>query len=197
MPTKLGFNQTNWKMNKITVLFATFLIAFSSCTTNGQKENTENNEGQKAEEISESVDSKGKVKEEQEVKNKFGKEIDKKGAISIEELMKKMDGKDSVQAKVQAEVNAVCQKKGCWMDVPLPGDEVMKVKFKDYGFFVPKDISGDKVIMEGYAKLETVPVDVLKHYADDAGKSKGEIDAIKEPALKYTFMAEGVIIERK
>ena len=51
--------------------------------------------------------------------------------------------------------------------------------------------------MEGVAKLDTVEVDVLKHYAEDAGKSQDEIDAITEPEIKLAFEAVGVKIKEK
>jgi len=66
------------------------------------------------------------------------------------------------------------------------------VRFKDYGFFVPKDISGKDVIVEGKAYSTEVSVEELRHYAEDAGKSKEEIMAITEPEQTYAFLATGV-----
>ena len=43
--------------------------------------------------------------------------------------------------------------------------------------------------------VETQTVDWLKHKAEDAGKSQEEIDAITEPEVKVSFMADGVIIK--
>ena len=81
------------------------------------------------------------------------------------------------------------------MDVDLGNGESMVVKFKDYGFFVPKNSSGSTAVLEGVAKVETQTVDWLKHKAEDAGKSQEEIDAITEPEVKVSFMADGVIIK--
>jgi hypothetical protein len=36
---------------------------------------------------------------------------------------------------------------------------------------------------------------MLKHMAEDEGKSQEEIDAITEPKMEYTFVAGGVIIK--
>jgi hypothetical protein len=71
----------------------------------------------------------------------------------------------------------------------------IKVTFKDYAFFIPLDSKGKTATIEGYAKKELIPVDLLKHYAEDENKSQEEIDAITEPELTYTFEAAGVIIE--
>ncbi len=130
----------------------------------------------------------------QEVKY-FGKKIDENGAISMTELMEKTaDGKE-VHAKVYGKVEEVCQAKGCWMLIDKGNGSTMRVKFKDYGFFVPKDCSGKTAVMEGKAFFRTVTVDELKHYAEDAGKSKEEIEAIKEPQKALAFEAEGVILK--
>ena len=99
--------------------------------------------------------------------------------------------------KVEGKVESVCQAKGCWMNIVSedPDKEVMFVKFKDYGFFMPKDIAGRTVIMRGSAFKEETSVDELRHLAEDAGKSKEEIEAITEPVVELKFMADGVILK--
>ncbi|MNY81520.1 hypothetical protein D3C86_2231200 [compost metagenome] len=71
----------------------------------------------------------------------------------------------------------------------------MRVVFKDYAFFVPKDIAGKTVVFEGEAKKTTSSVEHLRHYAQDAGQSKEEIAKITEPKDELTFVAEGVIVK--
>lgn len=71
----------------------------------------------------------------------------------------------------------------------------MRVSFKDYGFFVPKDISGKTVIVEGKATVTTTTVEELRHFAEDAGKSKEEIAKITEGKTELTFEADGVIVK--
>ncbi len=126
----------------------------------------------------------------------FGAPITADKAISYDALLTKMSAVDSMPAKVNAKVNSVCQVKGCWMVVQSdkPGQPEMRIKFKDYGFFVPKDLSGKNVIVDGYAVVKTTPVDVLRHYAEDAGKTPAEIAAITQPKRELSFMASGVIV---
>ena len=74
--------------------------------------------------------------------------------------------------------------------------DTILVRFKDYGFFVPKaGIEGDKAIINGKMSIETLSVDLLRHYAEDAGKSKDEIEKITKPEVSLTFLADGVFIE--
>lgn len=125
----------------------------------------------------------------------FGKNIDDKNAIVATNLIKELGDKESAIVKVEGEVVDVCQMKGCWMTIKLDNGETMRVKFKDYAFFVPKNIQGRTVVFEGEAKIKTTPVAELRHYAYDAGKSKEEIEKIKEPKKELTFLADGVLLK--
>lgn len=125
----------------------------------------------------------------------FGKNITSEGAIPYAQLAAKMGDSDSLQVKVIGTVNEVCQKKGCWMTLGngKDGEEIF-VKFEDYGFFMPFEISGRKIVMDGYAFKEVTSVDELKHYAEDANESQEVIDAITEPKEEFKFMASGVLL---
>ncbi|NRB52972.1 MAG: DUF4920 domain-containing protein [Saprospiraceae bacterium] len=126
--------------------------------------------------------------------NEFGATFAASEVMSYDDLLSEMSTADSVMATVQGKVEAVCQAKGCWMNITSEqaNAEEMMVKFKDYGFFVPKDIAGRQVIMQGKAYREVTPVDELQHLAEDAGKSAEEIAAITEPKVELKFMADGV-----
>ncbi|MBL6444744.1 DUF4920 domain-containing protein [Fulvivirga sp. 29W222] len=159
----------------------------AACSGNQNQQN-EQEQPQPQEEVA--------VAEELVVAGNYGEEIHEEGAISAEELLTKMEGVDSMQVKVTSEILATCKMKGCWMNVEVPGEDKMRVTFKDYGFFVPKEgAEGKTVVMEGYAKKVTTDVETLKHFAKDAGKSAEEIAAITEPKDEITFVASGVIIK--
>ncbi|QMW04352.1 DUF4920 domain-containing protein [Spirosoma foliorum] len=125
-----------------------------------------------------------------------GKKITEKGAIPATQLAAKMTDKTEMPAKVEGTVESVCKVKGCWMKVKTGDGQTMRVTFKDYGFFVPKDIVGKTVVVEGLAETSTTPVADLRHYAHDAGKSKEEIEKITEPEKALTFVADGVIVKK-
>lgn len=125
-----------------------------------------------------------------------GKRITEKGAISATALPAKMGTKDKMPAKVEGTVEDVCRVKGCWMTMKTSDGQTMRVTFKDYGFFVPKDIVGKTVVVQGTAETTSTPVDELRHYAEDAGKSKEEIAKITEPEKALKFVADGVIVKK-
>jgi hypothetical protein len=96
--------------------------------------------------------------------------------------------------KITGKVTEVCQEKGCWMKIDKGNGETLMVKFKDYGFFMPKNIVGQTVVLEGEAKVKEVSVKQQKHYAEDAGKSKEEIEKIKDVKKEVQFIAKGVLV---
>ncbi|MCY7349807.1 MAG: DUF4920 domain-containing protein [Cytophagaceae bacterium] len=124
-----------------------------------------------------------------------GTKISPAGAISTTELTKRLSATDTLVTKVQGTVESVCQAKGCWMKVKLDDGQTMRVTFKDYGFFVPKDITGKTVVFEGKAFQKVTPVKDLKHFAEDAGKSKDEIARITKPEKAIGFEADGVVVK--
>jgi|SRR5690625_28637 len=126
----------------------------------------------------------------------YGEEISKENAISemqLKERFRTLKEGDTLEVKFAAEVQEVCKKKGCWMKIGTKDEEVM-VRFKDYGFFMPKDIEGKTVVAEGKAYLEEISVDAQKHYLEDGGASEEEIAAVTEPKLSYVFRAHGVLV---
>jgi hypothetical protein len=127
----------------------------------------------------------------------FGDKIKADGAVDASAFLKAMEGQDSMEVKIKAPIVEVCQKKGCWMNIDLGDGKTMMVRFKDYGFFVPKDASGRTAVMQGKAFKEVLSVEMLRHYAEDGGKSKEEIEKITEPETRLSFEASGVLIYKK
>ena len=117
------------------------------------------------------------------------------GALNIGDIARKLNGgTEMFDTKMKAKVTEVCSKKGCWITLDLGNGETATVKMKDYGFFVPMALKGKTVVIDGEAKLKTTSVAELKHYAEDAGKTQAEIDAITEPKKEVRVMARGIVV---
>jgi hypothetical protein len=125
----------------------------------------------------------------------FGDKITEENAIDVSELATKMGDAKEMEVKLTGVIDEVCQKKGCWMTLKNSNGESLRVTFKDYAFFMPKDGSGRVAIAEGIAKVEETSVADLQEYAKDAGKSAEEIAAITEPEKELVFEASGVILK--
>ncbi len=125
----------------------------------------------------------------------YGKSIDKKNAISVKKLDENLKSKASFSGKIEGEVVSVCKKKGCFLTLKRDGNaDPIMVRFTDYGYFVPENLIGKTVVLEGKAKVKETSVDWLKHYAEDEGKSKEEIAKIKEPKRDISIVADGVLV---
>lgn len=129
----------------------------------------------------------------------YGQSIDTLGSSSVIETIEALKSTDSLNTKVTGYVTGVCQVKGCWMMLSQnPNDTIgLFVKFKNYGFFVPKELTGSKVTVAGKAFKEVTGVDELRHYAEDEGKSEEEIARITSPSEELKFMADGVALVEK
>lgn len=166
-------------MKRISIIFG-LMLAVVSCKTEDKK-------------------AEGQVLEKQTAQfTSIGEKITADEAKSTSEMAETYHAMaigDTISTKMVGTVDEVCQSKGCWMKLTLDkGDQVM-VKFKDYGFFMPKDIAGQEVIISGKAYVNEVPVDELQHYAEDAGKTADEIAAITTPKKTFSFEADGVLLK--
>ena len=124
----------------------------------------------------------------------YGAKITPTNAVEVNILEEKLAGSPTFAGKVKGTVVSVCQEEGCWMKLEQTEGDGIMIRFKDNKFFVPKNISGKEVVLQGTAKATTTSVEMLKHYAEDAGKSKEEIDKIMEPKKEIEFTASGVLV---
>ena len=129
--------------------------------------------------------------------NNYGAIISSNVDQSYIDVFNKIQSGPVENVSLKGEITNTCPKKGCWMDVKVSETDTIIVRFKDYGFFVPKKgAEGKQTIINGEAKLDTLSVELLRHYAEDAGKPTEEILAITEPEFKMQFTASGVLIEK-
>ena len=123
----------------------------------------------------------------------YGAGAVQEGAVSVNELNAVLKD-NKYTGKITGKVAEVCQEKGCWMKIEKSDGEKMMVRFKDYGYFMPKNIVGKEVVLDGEAVEKEVSVKQLQHYAKDAGKSDEEIKKIKDPKKEVQFIAKGVLV---
>lgn len=124
----------------------------------------------------------------------YGKKVTAKKAVAMAELPVKLASDSVFAGKIEGTVVEVCKKKGCFMKLARAKGEPVMVKFTDYAFFMPQDIVGKTVVVEGTAKMKETSVERLQHFAQDAGKSKEEIAAITQPKKDIEIVADGVLV---
>ncbi len=168
-------------MKNLLKVFVVFLLVFTAC-----KENSTEKKDTNTTEATTKFDS-------------FGAMISNDGTIDSKAMLNKfksLKAGDTINVKFASKIDEVCSKKGCWMKLNLTGQKQTMVRFKDYGFFMPLDAKGREVIVNGKAYVTETSVADLKHYAEDAGKTKEEIAKITMPKLEFAFEADGVLMKK-
>ena len=83
----------------------------------------------------------------------FGGEVTLEESVSLAEIYKNPDQYKDKEIRVEGTIKEVCQHKGCWLKL-TDGTKEITVRFKDYGFFVPKDAATSRVIVQGLFTME-------------------------------------------
>lgn len=113
-------------------------------------------------------------------------------ALPIATALEACAGKET-PCRVEAKVSGVCQNKGCWMTLVAPElKQEVRVKFKDYAFFMPRNAMGGKVVVEGRLTERVMSQEEAQHYADDAAKAGEAPRKVEGPVKSYLLMATGV-----
>lgn len=126
----------------------------------------------------------------------FGpKEVDTSAAISTSELLAQFEGKTELEATFKGEIEEVCSKMGCWVNIKTD-DEPFMVRFKDHFTIPTMTEPGTMAYLTGTAIQDTVSVEDQRHFLEDAEAPQEEIDAITEPKYTMTFIAEGILLDK-
>ncbi|WP_297762105.1 DUF4920 domain-containing protein [uncultured Muriicola sp.] len=129
----------------------------------------------------------------------FGESFNSDNAMKEAEISRAFEDlgeTDTLTTAFYGVVTDVCKAKGCWMKVSLGDGRETMVTFKDYGFFVPKDIVGKEVVLSGKGFIEKMSVKDQQHFAKDGGASEAEISKITAAKVTRSFIADGVILEQ-
>jgi len=118
-------------------------------------------------------------------KTKFGSEITETQVTPLTKLVNEPGAFADKVVRTEGTVTSVCQSKGCWMQLS-DANGVAHVKFAGYGFFVPKNSSGHRAVVQG--KVLKAQVDECS--AKDGCREKGEKESGQ--VAKLDFEATGV-----
>ncbi len=119
----------------------------------------------------------------------FGAKIELTKETPLSEVVAQAGELGEAPVLVRGRVADVCQRKGCWT-VLQDGNASVRVRFKDYGFFVPTDCSGRQALIEGVVQVKTLSADMARHYEEEAGD--GDPAAVKGPRTEVSMIATGV-----
>ena len=79
----------------------------------------------------------------------YGDNITIETSTALATILADRDANVGMEFKIEGVMVEVCQKKGCWINFK-DGEEIITVRFKDYGFFMPKDGACRKAKIQGF-----------------------------------------------
>lgn len=135
----------------------------------------------------------GALEESEVVKR--GAEIGDSPLVAVRDVLEDFERFSGETVIVEGEVREVCQMKGCWMAlVPEGAAAGIRVTFKDYGFFVPKDARGCTARLEGAFHKSLLSKEDADHLEGEGAKLERNPDGT---ATEISFVASGVELRRK
>ncbi len=93
--------------------------------------------------------------------------------------------------RVSGVARRVCERKGCWMELATgaePNAESCRVRFENYGFFVPTDSAGSQITLEGKVEVRKVSAGRVRHLENEGAvfASKNEDGSANEVQIVAT-----------
>ncbi len=131
--------------------------------------------------------------EPEEAPEVFGDPLKKIAPANLADIVSKPDDFNGKTVRTEGIVRAVCQQRGCWMEVRPSAErdgEGLTVRFKGYAFFMPKNARGAKVTVEGKVQVVVMTPEQVKELEAEGGAvNKKNPDG---SALSFLLMAYGV-----
>ena len=125
---------------------------------------------------------------------KRGAELGDSPVISVSEVVGRIEELAGEIVTVEGEVGDVCRMKGCWMGLVTPDVPTgVRVTFKDYGFFVPRDARGLLARMEGTFQASELSKEEADHLENEGAKLSRNPDGT---VTELSFVASGVELRR-
>jgi|SRR5580692_12826907 hypothetical protein len=117
-------------------------------------------------------------------KKKFGAEITERTTTGIDALLRAPEKWTSKTVRTEGVVSAVCQSMGCWMEIRDEAGQA-HIKMAGHSFFVPKDASGHRAVVQGTVLSVTSPKDEC---TTEAEKQTGAVAKVEIVATGVEFV---------
>ena len=122
----------------------------------------------------------------------FGVELDNSlPKLSMQDLVTNSPAHLTKGFQVEARIARVCQKKGCFF-IAQQDQHILRVSFRDYGFFIPTDSNGKTVTLAGELVQKELSLEQVAHFKADLKSDT----AMVTPGVVYEIVADSVKIPR-
>ncbi len=127
----------------------------------------------------------------------YGAPLGDSQAVELADVLSNPERFHDETVVVSGYVKRACSRKGCWMELSTnaeKGSGGCRVKFKDYGFFVPTDAQGSSARLEGLVQVTTVEKAAVEHYESEGATFPAK--AADGTAKEVRLVATGVELTR-
>jgi len=119
----------------------------------------------------------------------FGAGLTLVETTSLTEIVQAPGRFASQEILLRAQLADVCQKKGCWT-LARDGKASVRVRFKDYAFFLPTNSIGAEAYIQGRVEVANLSEREAKHY--EAESRNGDPESIRGPVREVSLVASGI-----
>ncbi len=113
---------------------------------------------------------------------KFGAAITEQTTTALDALVREPAKYEAKTVRTEGMVSAVCKSMGCWMEIADPAGQA-HIKMAGHSFFVPKDASGHRAVVQG-----TVLKPESDHCSEEAKAQTGAVAKIEIEATGVEFV---------
>jgi hypothetical protein len=128
----------------------------------------------------------------------YGKKITLKEKTKISTILQSPDKFVGKKVLINGTILAVCEKRGCWMELSSDKEsQKIKIKVKDGEIVFPLTGIGKKALVEGEVEKKTLSKeDAIKQGNEEAKEHKTKFDpsSVKGPVTFYQIKGLGAVI---
>ncbi|MDZ7902673.1 MAG: DUF4920 domain-containing protein [Rheinheimera sp.] len=106
----------------------------------------------------------------------FGPKFDASNSVTVQQVLAKPTEFLAKPFTVQGKIDAVCQKKGCWMQFETAADQpTFRLKVKDGDMVFPVSAKGKNAYAYGSLKAKPMSLEQTKTYLKHRAEEQGEV----------------------
>ncbi len=132
-------------------------------------------------------------------RQRFGPVFDKSSSVTVAQVLAKPATYLQQPFTVQGQIDAVCEKKGCWMQFATAADQpTFRSKVKDGDMVFPVSAKGKTAYAHGSLKAKPMTLEQTKTYLKHRAEEQGEAfdaNTVKTAITLYQFEPVSVLIE--
>jgi hypothetical protein len=115
---------------------------------------------------------------------KFGSEITEKSSTPLDQIVRHPGQFSARTVRTEGVVSAVCKSMGCWMELADDAG-LAHIKMAGHSFFVPKDSTGHRAVIQGKVVRATPEGDDC---AEEAKQQTGQVAKVEIEATGVEFI---------